>query len=133
MRRVVGWGSGVPTLLLVACLALVSCGEDEPVATESTSSASDPASAEPSGEPVPPGTPVCTDVWIGDAELPRTYKGCDEDGSYVKADGLGCSSGQRIIRYADRFYAVPGGTIHEADGSLDQDSEYQAAVRRCRA
>lgn len=134
MMRAVGWRSGVLTLLLLASLGLTSCGEEEePVATEPTSSATEETSEEPSGEPVPPGTAACSEVWVGDAELPRSYKGCEEDGAYVKADGLGCSSGQRIVRYADRFYAVPGGTIHETDGPLEQDREYQAAVRRCRA
>lgn len=133
MMRAAGWRSGVLTLLLLGCLGLASCGEDSPVAGDETSSPTGEASVEPSGEPVPPGTPVCSDVWSEGAELPRNYKGCDEDGVLVEADGLGCSSGQRIVRYADHFYAVLGGTIHETDAPLDEDRDYRAAERRCRA
>lgn len=133
MRRAAGWRSGVPALLLLASLGLVSCGDDSPVAAEETSSPAGETSGEPSGEPVPPGTPVCSEVWTEGAELPRRYKGCDEDGAFVAADGLGCSSGQKIVRYAEHFYAVPGGTIHETADPLDEDREYRAAERRCRA
>ena len=51
---------------------------------------------------------------------------------FVKADALPCSSGQRIIRYADQYYAVPGGTVHVATKPLDNDRHYRAAAYKCR-
>jgi len=38
-----------------------------------------------------------------------------------------------MVRYADRFYGVLGGTVHEVTSPLDHDRDYLAAVRRCRA
>jgi hypothetical protein len=56
-----------------------------------------------------------------------------QDAVYVPQDALGCESGQHIVRYADRFYAVPGGTVHAATSPLNGDRKYRAAVYRCRA
>jgi hypothetical protein len=117
---------------------LAACGD------ETSDSASDPAgstSASPSESPSD-GTsgsasadgPACADTWSEGGSLPSSYKGCvDDTGAFVKADALGCSSGQRIVSYDDRFYGVPGGTIHLATESLRKDHDYRAAVLRCRA
>ncbi len=92
-----------------------------------------PTSAPPTSEAVPPGTPACADVWTAGAVLPRTYSGCADGETYVPADKLGCSSGQRLVRYADRFYAIAGSDISEADGPLMKDKDYGSAAARCRA
>ncbi|HET7194656.1 MAG TPA: hypothetical protein VFI99_06650 [Nocardioides sp.] len=51
----------------------------------------------------------------------------------MASDTLGCSSGQRMVRYGDHFYAVPGGTINETKSSLEDDRGYRKAVASCRA
>jgi hypothetical protein len=85
---------------------------------------SEPTSAVPTG-------PDCSATWVGDAELPKGYKGCLDAGTWVAADKLGCSSGQALVRYADAFWAVAGGTIHATDG-LESDKEYRDSVASCR-
>lgn len=103
-------------------------------APSSTTSSADPAPSTPAAPAIPAGTPDCAEVWVTDATLPRGYGGCVEDGALVKADRLGCESGQAIVRYADRFYGVAGGTVHEAATSpLLDDPDYTDTVARCRA
>lgn len=121
-------------------LTLAGCGSDgsdtpgDPSTSASVSETSAPTSPSESSATVPADAPTCTDVWQADATLPRAYAGCvDDTDAYVKADKLRCSSGQAIVRYADHWYAVPGGTIHQTTAVLDKDRDYNAAVRRCRA
>lgn len=122
-------------VLAMAALVVTACGSQQ----SSANTAGGDASASPSSSPThtgptaPPGTPDCSSVWTAGATLPRSYKGCVQGASYVKRDAIGCESGQAIIRYADRFYAVPGGTIHQTAKSLKGDRKYLAAVYRCRA
>lgn len=134
------WRASAAAVALVAAAALASCGADETSATDpspsegrssSSTPSQDAASAET--EPVPPGTPKCSDVWQDGRRIPRVYAGCAEGDTFVKRDVLGCSSGQRMVSYANRFYGVLGGTVHEARQPLDEDREYAAATRRCRA
>lgn len=133
----------VPALLL-ALSGLAACGSegspgtgqaaDAPTtdtATTDTATA-DTATAEPEGEQVPAGTPRCASVWRDGARIPRDYQGCVEDGDLVERDVLGCSSGQRLVRHADRFYGVLGGPVQEVAGPLDSSREYTAVVRACR-
>ena len=124
---------------------LSACGDD------SASSAADPADtpsvtdtpSEPvTDEPTPtdvtssptetPNWPSCETVWVEGGEIPTRYQGCLEGNDAVAADNLSCSSGQRIVRYQEKFFGVAGGTIHEAMGTLDKDKEYLKMVRRCR-
>ena len=137
-------------LLLPLALSLAACGGDsdstatDPDASDS-STATDTASptevtetSEPSetaSETLPPTPdwPACGDVWVADAQLALGYKGCLEGDTAVKADNLSCSSGQRIVRYDDSFFAVAGGTIYETSGPLDKDKVYLQKVRTCRA
>lgn len=125
-------------LPLVALFAF-GCGS-------SGSTAPDAAGTDPTGSPepsvsatvsdtaTPADGPACDSVWQKGATLPRAYRGCvDTTGTLVPRDALGCSSGQRLVSHADRFWAVPGGTIHEAATPLADDPEYRAAVRSCRA
>ena len=113
-----------------AVLALAGCGDEEatPRAADPSSSASPSASPSASN-----GAPDCTVIWKGGGELPRSYDGCNSDAGFVASDKLGCSSGQRMVRYGDHFYAVPGGTIHETESPLEDDRGYRVAVASCRA
>jgi hypothetical protein len=72
-------------------------------------------------------------VWTAGATIPLAYKGCLKGGQPVQADNLGCSSGQKLVRYADRFYGVAGGTIYQANPPLNSDKGYLKMVRTCRA
>ncbi len=134
-------------LLLAAVCLLAACGSEaaDPVASDQStastsaspsesSSASPSASESASPSPTPPAdAPTCGDVWVDGGDIPRFYTGCMEGDVYVERDALGCSSGQRLVRYADRFYGVMGGTVHKAAHMLTQDRDYLAAERRCTA
>lgn len=118
---------------LLATLVLTSCGQQDDGGSADEPSGSS-TSAAPSGEAAPAGTPDCTEVWQEGARIPRSYQGCTEEGGvYVERDVLGCSSGQRMVRYADRFWGVLGGTVNEASGSLDEDRDYETSMRNCSA
>jgi hypothetical protein len=136
------------TLVALLALALLSaCGDDsgsEPgdaagdvttaVPTESTSmTPTEPTAAATDSPPTTPAWPACADTWVADAKLPLSYKGCLEGDQAVEADNLSCSSGQRIVRHDDRYFAVAGGKIYEVPGPLDKDKQYLDMVRTCRA
>jgi hypothetical protein len=72
-------------------------------------------------------------VWAKDATLPAGYKGCLKGDTPVRADSLACSSGQRIVRYDEQYFGVPGGTIYQAQGPLNKDKQYLKMIRICRA
>ena len=136
-------------LLLPLALSLAACGGDsdstatDPDASDS-STATDTASPTEATEtteasetpsettPPTPDWPACGDVWVADARLALGYKGCLEGDTAVKADNLSCSSGQRIVRYDDSFFAVAGGSIYETSGPLEKDKVYLQKVRTCR-
>jgi hypothetical protein len=101
--------------------------------SESTPTPSEPTSEATDSPPPTPDWPECGEVWVADAKLPRFYKGCLDGDQAVKADNLSCSSGQRIVRYANRFFGVAGGTIYQTMGPLNKDKEYLDMVRTCRA
>ena len=134
-------------LLIPLALSLAACGGDsdstatDPDASDSstaTDTASPTETAEPSETasettPPTPDWPACGDVWVADARLALGYKGCLEGDTAVKADNLSCSSGQRIVRYDDSFFAVAGGSIYETSGPLEKDKVYLQKIRTCRA
>jgi hypothetical protein len=113
------WSLHAPVLALLV-VGVTACG--------SGSSSTEATDTGASGG----GAPDCAAVWKDGATLDRGYAGCMQDGQLVKPDSLACSSGQRIIRYADHYYAVPGGTIHVTTKSLNSDHQYLAAAYRCR-
>ncbi len=51
----------------------------------------------------------------------------------MKSQSRSCSFGRPLVTYADRFYAVPTGVIHETDGPLKQDRGYRSALASCTA
>lgn len=117
VRAAVMSGAAALVLLLGAC-----GGESDPV---------DPA--EPSATtPAEAALPECAEVWRAGEILPRGYKGCMLDSNPVAVDALTCSSGQRLLRHENAFYAVRGGTIREAVDGFTVDAGYRSAVASCR-
>ena len=134
---------GTLVALLLPLALLSACGGDsgseaaDPGGSDATSEAT-PSPTKPTAEatdspPTTPAWPACGETWVDDAKLPGAYKGCLEGDQSVEADNLSCSSGQRIVRYADTFYAVAGGTIKKVSSPLDKDKEYLKSIRVCRA
>jgi hypothetical protein len=137
MVRTASWRARASAGLLLAAVSLTACGEQgdaEPVASATSSSPDEKRSRDPkSTEPVPANAPDCSAIWADGTRIPRGYQGCAAGGAYVKRDSIACSSGQRMVRYADRYYGVIGGTVHEAAEPLLHDRDFRAAVRSCRA
>ncbi len=130
----------VPALLCVALLA--GCGQDgadeDPAATDpaagSTSSEPDDAgTSAPSAPTADPDAPDCAEVWVTGGPIPRGYAGCNDGDAFVERQVLGCSSGQRLVTFDDRWYGVLGGLVREGTTPLEQDREYRASVDSCRA
>ena len=63
--------------------------------------------------------------------LPGGYRGCLDGEEPVKADRFTCESGQWLVTYDDRFWAVVGGDIGEARAKLRNDRNYLADLRVC--
>lgn len=133
-------------LSLFVGLGVTACGTDDadtdtagepsastPASTPSGSAAKPGRSDRSAGEKVPDDAPECGEVWREGATLPRIYPGCVAEGAFVESDRLSCSSGQRMVRYDNRFYAVPGGTVREARPTLAKDRDYRDALASCRA
>ena len=122
MRR-----SCLAVLVLLLGSVLSGCGDDtaaDPGATpEST-----PTSA--GATPVPDG-PACEEVWADGQGLPRSYQGCVEDSAWVAADSRRCESGQVIVVYADRYYGAKGAVVNDMGGALEENKQYQRALRSC--
>ncbi|WP_148572699.1 hypothetical protein [Nocardioides caldifontis] len=113
------------TALLAAPLllvALAACGEDEGDGADGASETTE----SPTG-----AAASCEEVWGGE-KLPDPYEGCTEDGTVVAAVTQECSSGQVIVTYDDRYYAVPGGPVNDV-GSLAESKQYHKALRQCTA
>ena len=143
-------------VLLAAVVALAGCGTEtatssaeEPTTTSSSEEPTEEATEEATEEPeeptdkpedepgegeatVPSDAPACTAVWRDGTRLARDYTGCMADGEYVAADQEPCSFGQRLVRYADRFYAVRGGPVNRTAVTLEEDRTYRGAIASCR-
>lgn len=139
-------GAGV---VAAAVLLLAACGSEGDGETQAedasapTASSSDSASASATATPTattsatrapaPAGTPACTAVWQAGRTLPKGYAGCaDAGGLLVAPDVLGCSSGQGLVRYDERFWAVAGGPVQGGKGTLAASRDYQKVVSTCR-
>lgn len=130
----------LPGLLLVASAAFGGCGSDDgaSAAADPTTPASTPSDlasspTETAQAAIPAGTPDCADVWSEGAKLPRKYAGCAADDVYVERNMIECSSGQRLVRHDDYYYAVLGGPIQAAPPSFADNADYQDVISSCRA
>lgn len=129
MRRTAGSALAAAILTLLA-----ACGDDEPTTASDPSAEPDDTSSQPTeGETAEvPDWPSCAEIWVDGADLPQGYKGCLDGDTEVKADRQPCSSGQVLVTYDERFYAVVGGPVNETEG-LAQDSQYRSAKQSCLA
>lgn len=109
------------SLLVIATVALTACGQ------KSGGQASGSTSASPSGSAA--SGPDCSAVWSGHT-LPQGYTGCVQGAQMVKAQKHACESGQVVVTFGDRYYAVPGGPINDV-GTLEKSAQYRKAVRHC--
>lgn len=97
---------------LLLAIALTACGDK-------------PDGNSPSGEG---DLPKCSDVWVNGETLPADYDGCANGGTTEAAVTIDCTDGGEFTTYDDRFFAVLGGKITEAD----PDSEsYTEAYNAC--
>ncbi len=122
MRR-----SFLNVLVLLLGLVLSGCGDDtvaEPDATPQSTATST------GGTPVPDG-PACKEVWADGSDLPRSYRGCVEGSAWVAADSRRCESGQVIVIYDDRYYGAKGAVVNDMGGALEENKQYQRALRSC--
>lgn len=143
-------------LPLALAAGLSACGTDEGEGAEQSSAVetTETASELPSGSESPTGSelptetptdqpsqspteevgadwPACGEVWVEDARMPGGYAGCREGDTAVPAEKRGCAFGRPLITYADRFWGVPTGTIHEAGGPLERDRAYRSDLASC--
>lgn len=137
----------LPVVLLSACGddtgsddAALSDGEASASVSESASAgdsaSGSPKTGSPSTEPsdtsAPPEAPACETVWQGGATLPAPYVGCYEGEEFIAPTKQMCGFGKPLVTYAQRFYAVPDGRIHETQG-LDGDKGYARDYGSCTA
>ncbi len=116
--------------LAAAILLLAAgCGDDDADPADNLAG-DDPTSQSPSSTEGSTGLPACADVWVAGAKLRRDYRGCEQDGTAVKADKHRCSYGAAIIEFDDRFYAVTGKFINEVP-SLTESEQFQQALTAC--
>lgn len=111
-----------------------AASESAPESASAPASGDASASASPtsaSASPTAPPLPACEQVWQAGAKLPGGYAGCLEGDQEVAADGRYCEFGKPLVTYADRFYAVPGGTIAEGTSPLRSDPGYRKVLRTC--
>ena len=114
--------------LLVAGVLLLSagCGSDD------GGTATDPAPTAPTSSTAPAAAhPDCATVWVEGSRLAAGYRGCDADGTFVAARRIECSSGQTIVRYDNRYWAVRGGLIKAVDGGLNASKAYLDDLGTC--
>lgn len=122
MRR-----SSLTVLVVLLGFVLGGCGDDttaEPDAVPESTATS------PGTTPLPDG-PACEEVWADGQDLPRAYKGCVEGSAWVAADSRRCESGQVIVVYADRYYGAKGAVVNDMKGPLEENKQYQRALRSC--
>jgi hypothetical protein len=120
---------GAPVLSVVL---LAGCGSDSgDTAADDTGASPTPSTPVAEESPVG-GFPACEEIWQEGATLAEDYLGCMDGATPVDLDGIECESGQFIITYADRFWAVADGPIAMADGALLDDPDYQDVLASCR-
>lgn len=137
---------GALVAIALPLLFLTACGDDtgaddasmtDGEASETATPSAPPSSADPSTEPSesnpPPEAPACATVWQGGKKLPAPYVGCYEGEEFLAPTQQMCGFGKPLVTYADTFYAVPGGRIHETSEGLDKDKGYARDHDSCTA
>lgn len=122
--------------LLVATVALTfaaGCGSagtsgDEPVNAEPQTEAPGAVADEAATD-----LPECDSVWQQGALLPEKYRGCLLDDEEVTPEVVDCSSGQRVMLYDNKYWAVEGHKIQYAPEGLDNSAAYAEMLYGCRA
>lgn len=123
--------ASVSVLVCLLGLWLGGCGDDSVAPARATGSSDTPAvSDSTSTTPVPDG-PACAEVWVDGKDLPRSYRGCVQGDTWVRADTSHCASGQVLVTFDDRFYGAKGAVVNDVSGPLDKSKQYQRAVRSC--
>ena len=128
--------------LALALVVLAGCsgddgdGEATDPAGETSSETSDTASPTESATSEPteaeePKEPQCADVWVDGGKLPGGYQDCYDGDKRIKANGRYCEFGKPLVTHESRFWAVPGGLIHEVDGKLLDDAKYRDSLMKC--
>ena len=130
MKPVVAVAACVLTLTLSACGNSDNAVDTNADPTLPTQATSQPTPSNPPSSHAPPVLPKCGEVWKADAKLPGRYLGCTQGATRVKAAVSRCESGQQIVTYDGRFYAVPGRPINDV-GDLETSPDYQAAITSC--
>lgn len=117
--------------IVVPILLIAGCGDDS-----DADRASDPTPTESVATETTEAAdlwPDCAKVWQDGETLPARYRGCLDGDTEVARESRYCEFGKPLVTYADRFYAVPRGTIHEVQGSLEKDRGYRRALASCTA
>lgn len=122
--------------MVAAAGVLAGCGSGsssavDPSAGQSTAGSSSPSASQTTSGSTASDLPACGEVWQAGAKLPHNYRGCVQGTNETRADRLGCSSGQRMVRFDNHWYAVLGGRIHHSR-DLVHDEQYLHSVRVCR-
>lgn len=108
------------SVLVLAAVALSGCG----------SSTDDVGTAPETSKSSAMAGPDCAEVWSGET-LPAEYDGCVDQSEFVEAERWDCASGQVIITFDDRYYAVPGGPVNDVGAPLEDSPQYRKALRGC--
>jgi hypothetical protein len=107
-------------------------GDGSTSSAPASSSATDlPTTSASPTTPAVPDWPDCAVVWVDGSRLPGGYKGCLDGAQAVKAHKQFCEFGKPLVTYANRFWAVPGGPVHEAADTLAKDPSWKHALRQC--
>jgi hypothetical protein len=149
MSGVTGWRAWAVSAIVPGALFLGGCGDDtaaDPAAADSSDSPS--ASVETSEPPEPspsasaiepsetaevlPDWPACAEVWVVDARLAADYQGCLEGKTPVKAKNQYCEFGKKLVTYGDRYWAVRGGKVNDANGPLEDSQDYRDDLASCK-
>jgi hypothetical protein len=132
--------------LVIACLLGVlgvsnGCGSSTSTSTAADPGSSSPTSTTPTSEPSTthhtskgpsePSWADCSIVWRAGERLPGSYPGCNQGNASIAADRLGCSSGQRLVRFDNHWWAAAGGVIHHSN-DLMHDKTYIHSAQVCR-
>jgi len=116
-------------------LLAAGCSDDDGDAAEDPAgespSSQAPSATDSTSEPAP-DLPMCADVWVAGAKLPRDYRGCEQDGEAIQAAKHPCSYGSAIVEFDDRFYAVTGKQVNEVPSLIDSE-QFKQALSACQA